>query len=122
MTTARSVILAALMALVMPGNVLAVGSCTANVSPSSVQANVTSSFTFSVTNTGSGTVNYIEVQTPSGNFTFGTGSASGWTVSGSSSLKELSGGSLASGATYEFSYNVTAAGSEAAAADWQIKT
>jgi len=122
MTTARSVILVFLVAILIPEAVFAGGSCTANVSPSSVQANSTNNFTFSVTNTGSGTITYIEVQVPSSNFIFGSGSASGWNVSGSSSLKELTGGTLVSGTTLSFSFNVTVGGSEAGAADWHIST
>ncbi len=79
-------------------NVWAVGSCTANVSPSSVQANsVESQFTFSITNTGANNINYIRIEVPSSNFSLSNYGVSGWSVGANSQTATLTEGTTTAG-------------------------
>ena len=105
-----------------PQIVGATNSCTASASPASVQANSTTSFSFSITNTGSETVNYVRVMVPSENFTLQSSGVPSWTVYSGGSLVELVGGSVAPSSVFQFSLPATAGNSEAPSANWQVVT
>src|SRR3972149_1790796 len=105
-----------------PQIVGAPNSCTASASPASVQANSTTSFSFSITNTGSETVNYVRVMVPSENFTLQSSGVPSWTVYSGGSLVELVGGSVAPSSVFQFSLPATAGNSEAPSANWQVVT
>src|SRR3990172_3994261 len=94
-----------------PVKVLAAGSCNASVSPASVQANSSTNFNFSVTNTGSAAINYVKIISPSSNFTLHNYGVSGWSISANNALAELTGGSVSPGDPFTFSYNATTGGS-----------
>lgn len=102
--------------------VRAAESCTASVSPSSVMTQTDTNFSFAVTNTGTGTVNYVKITAPSSNFTLENYGVPGWSVNASAQFAELTGGAVAAGATFNFSFHATSGLSEAAAADWQVST
>lgn len=101
----------------------AADACTATVDPTSIQANAQGvTFTISLTNTGPQPIIYIQLDRPSADFTMANVSASGWSVSANSSHAELTGGSLASGATLDFTFSATVGPNEASAADWSVQT
>lgn len=101
----------------------AVSSCTANVSPSTVQANaVEADFTFSITNTGSNNIVYIKIDVPSSNFSLSNYGVPGWSVGASSQSAELTGGTITPGSTANIGFKVSVGSSEAPAADWTIAT
>lgn len=108
--------------LIKGSSVLAVGSCTATVSPSTVQTSTDTNFSFSVTNTGAGTVNFIKIGAPSSNFAMENYGVPGWNVTGNNSFAELSGGSVTSGSTFNFSYHAISGSVEATSANWQVST
>src|SRR3990172_635472 len=128
MSSARSklislVILSTLLfGLTYVGDVRADGSCTATVSPTSVQANTGTDFAFTLTNTGDAPVTVLKIEAPSENFSLENHGVSGWSVSGNSYFAELSGGSVAGGATAQISYFARTGASEAPSADWYVST
>lgn len=107
-----------------PISILAAESCTATVSPSSIQTNqVEVVFTFSITNTGSpNAISYIRIEVPSSNFTLVNYGVAGWSVNASNTQAELTGGSIAAGDSANITFRVTTGSSQAASANWKIYT
>ena len=128
MTTARSIFVRLLLLFLMVvfwgsrESVLAAESCSATVSPSSVQTSTDTNFAFSITNTGDGTINYVKIVAPSADFTLDNYGVAGWDVNANSQFAELTGGSILSGAVFNFNYHGTSGSSEMAATDWTVST
>lgn len=115
------VFLALLVLVAIPGKVQATNSCTASVSPSSIQANSQNNlFTFSVTNTGDEVVDFIQLFVPTSNFILGSDLVSGWSVSSNAELAYLSSGTLAVDASTNFQFYVNGGPIEVPSADWGI--
>jgi hypothetical protein len=102
--------------------VFAADSCTATVSPSSVQTSTDTSFSFGVTNTGDSAITFIKVVRPSTNFSLYGNPVAGWSIDGNDEFVSLSGGSVAPGATVNLSFHATSGNTEAASSDWTVQT
>lgn len=112
-----------LLVLSRPGVAYADNSCSVSVSPQIVRASSSSTLTFSVSNSSSvaSHVQYRVVGPNSGNFTISSGSASGWSVSVTSSTEiAFSGGSTASGSTGTISVVVSTADTETNGEAWEV--
>jgi len=108
------------LASVLP--VRAADSCTATVSPASVQTSTDTNFSFSVTNTGTDPITYVKIVAPSSNISLENYGVSGWSINSNSSFAELTGGSVASGSVFNFNYHGTSGATEVASADWTVTT
>lgn len=98
-------------------------SCTATVSPSSIQANtVEETFNFSITNTGSNPVTYVKVVVPSSHFSLYNYGVPGWSVGANTQQAELTGGSIAPGGTLNFTFRITVGSTEVESQNWTITT
>lgn len=97
-------------------------SCSVDVSPTSVQGNTETAFTFALTNTGASTINWIKIIRPSSNFSLVNYGVSGWSISANQEFAELSGGEVLSGAPLSFNYTARIGGSEAPSANWGVST
>ncbi|MBI5613323.1 redoxin domain-containing protein [Candidatus Gottesmanbacteria bacterium] len=112
-----------LLVLSRPGVAYADNSCSVSVSPQIVRASSSSTLTFSVSNSSSvaSHVQYRVVGPNSGNFTITSGSASGWTISLTSSTEiAFSGGSTGAGSTGTISVIVSAADTETNGESWEV--
>ncbi|MBI2020484.1 carboxypeptidase regulatory-like domain-containing protein [Candidatus Daviesbacteria bacterium] len=107
--------------LAPPLAVGAVSSCTASVTPTSVNTNTDSSFTFTLNNTSSQTIVWMKVTRPSSNFTLGGFSIGGWNVSSSDEARTFTGGSLSNGGNIVFTISATSGSSEASSANWTVQ-
>lgn len=108
------------ISLITPKFVLASDSCTATISPSSVNTSINTRFDFSITNGGTDPINNIKLYVPSPSFTLRNASVTGWSVSANSSYAELSGGSIATGSTLDFSYYAMSGDYEDSSQNWQV--
>jgi hypothetical protein len=97
--------------------------CTASVSPNSIEASVTTSFSFSITNTGDGGIIYIKVTRPTGNFSlFNDGGVpSPWIAGVNSVYSEIYNGTVSSGNTLNFTLGANVGPEVAASEDWTIQ-
>lgn len=100
-----------------------ISSCGASVGITSVQANTTQSYSFTVSNDSENTISWIQVAVPSSNFTMvgGVYTPSGWSGSADSSTLTVTGGSLGSGGSYTFSIQTTSADVNASSANWSVQ-
>ena len=129
MASVRSKTLKVLLAILLlvatimhPQAVEAADSCTANVSPASVEVNSQSTFSFSVTNTGDAAIIYVKITVPSSNFSLVNYGISGWTVGSNPSFAEIYNGTVETGNTFDFTFGVNAGSDEASAANWTVET
>lgn len=110
-----------LLGLIFIADVEAADSCTATVSPSSVQTSRDTNFSFSVVNTGTETVTAVKITRPSENFNLENYGVSGWSVNSNNTFAELTGGTVNAGATFNFSYHGLSGSSEASSANWTVE-
>ncbi len=103
-----------------PHQVFAADSCNVTVTPTSVQTNTGTSFTFAITNTGTAPIVFIKLARPSTNFTLENRGVPGWSVSANSTQAEMDGGSIAVGNTYNLTYYAVSGSAEASSANWQV--
>jgi len=111
-----------LLFFIYPPETLASGSCTAIVSPSSVQTSTDTNFSFSITNTGLNTVTTIKIIRPSTNFRLENLGVSGWSVNADSEFAELTGGTVTGGSTVNINYHGVSGADEAPSANWTVQT
>lgn len=99
----------------------AVSSCTTSVDRSSVTADTSADYDFTITNTNGATAVWIRITRPSSNFTIQNISVSGWGTAVTSSNATLEFGTLTSGSSLAVTLGVLSGSSEAAAADWTVQ-
>ena len=119
-------ILLLVLALIAPihlTQVRAADSCTASVSPLSVEAGISAEFYFSLKNTGDAEIIYIKITRPSVNFSLfnNGGIPSPWIVSASTSIIETYNGTIAPGTTFNFSIGANIEPKEASSTDWTVE-
>jgi hypothetical protein len=124
--TIRRVLFAITLCVVfsyVPQKAFAEISCTASVNEHSVSPNSLTSMTFSITNSGPDSVNWIKVARPSSNFSLTSTFTveGGWSPAQSESDMTLTGTSLGSGSDYSFSIQVSAGNTTADSANWTIQ-
>ncbi|GEM_PF-5997109 len=126
MRTARNLIV---LIVVILGLILVLGrgtvgatleSCSASVSPQTIATSQTGNFTVTLNNTGSNPILFFQVTMPSSNFSIQGKEASGWTGTSNSSMAQFWGGSLAAGASMNFTLTVQSGTSEVSAENWQV--
>lgn len=110
-----------IFAVVIPQTRAAVSSCSASVSPTTVTTDSSNEFVFTINNTDSVAIVWIDVRRPSGNFTITSISVSGWGESTDSTGTTLQFGTLSPGGTLNFSLFADTGGSEASSADWSVQ-
>lgn len=98
----------------------AVEACGASASPSSVQTSVNTNFSFSLTNNGSNPITYFQVAVPTADFSIQGKDASGWSGTSSANLAQFWGGSLAPGATLNFTILAGSGGTEIPSNNWIV--
>lgn len=98
-----------------------VSSCSASVSPTSVNANTTATLVFSVNNTSSVSVVWVKFTAPSEDFEILSGSSSGWsTTLESPTVIIFKNGTLAAGSSTNFTVNIQAGVHGRPAATWPV--
>jgi hypothetical protein len=95
--------------------------CTAAATPTGVSTGTQYTQTFTVTNTGSVDIQWIEFSVPSNQFTIISTSLGNWTVSHDESSLVISGGTLASGASLNPQVTVQTGNTDAESADWTVQ-
>lgn len=126
MSTARRVCIFTLVSFVvfaLPTRVhAAVSSCSANISKTNVPVSTSNNFSIELSNTSaSDTIVWVKITRPSSNFTIESYSIGGWSVSMSSDMMTLTGGSLGPDSRASFDFIATTGSSEAASADWTVQ-
>src|SRR3989344_8051986 len=97
-----------------------VSSCTASASPNSVAPSTTNSFSITVNNTSSSTINWMRIFAPSSYFTINSATTTGWSNSLYAGSLILTSGTLSSSDTFTFTVSVTTGSSLSPSADWEI--
>ena len=100
-----------------------VSSCSASVSPSSLQTNSSKQFTFTITNGGSTSVRWAYFNSNTANQTVSSGSSSGWGVNGGGGAQDVTfvDGILTAGNTTTFNITVHSGSSEMGAQAWTVQ-
>lgn len=96
-------------------------SCSASITPNTMQTSSVENFTVTLTNTGSSPVLYFDVSAPNSNFSIQGKDAAGWSGTSNSSLAQFWGGSLGAGQTMNFTLSVLSGTSEALSANWVVR-
>lgn len=95
--------------------------CDAPVTPNQVDSGSTNNFTFTVTNGSAARIHWLKFSRPSPNFTLGTITAIGWTIVSDADSFTISGGSINTGVSRNFTLNnVVAANVNAPSANWIV--
>lgn len=113
-------IFAILIPLSMKGSKAEVTSCGVEVSPTSVNASGTSDLTFQVTNTDSVTYNWVNIVSPSTDFTI-VGASSSWSGASSPTEATFSNSTLQAGNSVSFTVTVQTGSSETASQNWTVE-
>lgn len=99
----------------------ALESCSVTMTPHIVQTTTMTNFTVTLSNTGSSSILYFEIVSPSANFSIQGKEAAGWSGTSNSSMAQFWGSSLAAGASMDFTVSVQSGGEEAASANWVVR-
>src|ERR1035441_3521466 len=82
--------------------------CEAGINPNQISPGSTSDIQFAVQNTDVTSIQWVQVDVPSSNFSIANVSADGWTNSYTNSQANLTGGNLGPGSTLYFTVTTTA--------------
>jgi len=99
----------------------AVSSCTATVTPSSVNTNSSTSFSIKIENTSSQTIVWMKITRPSANFTITGFAIGGWNTARTDSDLTITSGSLSTSSNLIVSVTASTGSSEASSADWSVQ-
>ncbi len=97
-----------------------VSGCTASVSPTSMNANLTGTLAFAVSNEGESDAIWVKITAPSDNFQVLGGNSSGWSVESTSQTAEFTGGVLAGRESKTFNVSVQTGVTPQEAASWEV--
>lgn len=109
-------IVSALIPVLSKETFAVLSSCTATVSPNSVNTNTSQRFTFTMGSVAS--VQWIKITRPSSNFSITGGATSGWNLSDSSTNATFT---LAGNGSTTLYIDATSGSSEAASANWTVQ-
>ena len=96
-------------------------SCRANISPSQISPGSTSDIQFALQNTDVTSIQWVQVDVPSSNFSIANVAADGWNNSYDNGQATLTGGDLGPGSTLYFTITTTTANTQESGNSWTIQ-
>ncbi len=97
-----------------------ISSCSASVSPTSVNTSIETRLTFTVENTSSQSIVWVKISRPSTNFTI-TSWASTWSGSFTASEITFTGGSISASSSTSFNVDATSGSTDTASENWTVQ-
>ncbi len=98
-----------------------ISNCSANLTPHVVLPGSVTDAQFSIQNTDSQAIRWIQISKPNGEFVVNSTNISGWSDNTNSDFTRLNGGSLDPGQTLNLSISTFAQNEEAIPADWNVQ-
>jgi len=121
-TSISGVVLAGSLGLLAlaPATAYASNSCTASITPTSLDVSSETALTYSIHNTGTTAIQWIQVAKPNSAYDVNGITQSGWTDATDSSGTTLTEGTIAADATYSFQLAMATGADASSAAAWTI--
>jgi peroxiredoxin len=95
--------------------------CVANITPNSLSVGTSTNFTITVNNTGTGPLEWVDINVPSLNYAYVGHSINGWSLDEREDGVTASGGSIAAGDTQTFNVVASAGLETSDAENWTVK-
>lgn len=98
----------------------AISSCSASMSPQTVERGSSHTYEFNLTNNDSETIQWVRISRPSSAFSLSSASSSGWTAGLSSDNATFSAGGLDPGESHTFRVNASVSSGAAGTYSWSV--